>query len=63
MCQCILHSNAGMGILSPYSVFYTCVGIRGKTTRGYRGEAPPNVEKLVICWAIVLAAGIIVGQF
>ena len=32
--------------------------------RGYEGvKHPPNVEKLMICWAIFLAAGVLVGKF
>ena len=34
---------------------------RDETTGGYGGEAPPNAEKLVICRAIFMAAGIFVG--
>ena len=37
--------------------------IRGKTPKGVMGaEAPPNDEKLVICHAIFLAAGMFIRQ-
>ena len=48
----------------PHALMNSWHTIRGKTNERYRKEAPlSNFQKLVICWAIFLAAGISSGNF